>query len=543
MKIFISYSHKDEEWKNKLEKHLRVFELEGILESWSDRKIDTGEDWFLKIEEALNSSNIAILLITTDFLISDFILKKEVPTILKRRETENLIIFPIIIKPCNWQETEWLKEIQVQPKDAKPLSSYDNEKYEIESQLVEIAFKINNIFPISLKQLSKIKILFENLNISPSELKCVFDSILPRPNNFLFLTCHKEANLLFCMIDRLAMMLQTSEKKVPVLDFVIYIMNHYIDDSNTKTKVKTWLYETGKNFKLKKQDVNNLIEEKIELVCEQNSISYLLINLEEERKGTEKYQIQAWYFKNKENIKTLPRLFNDEDDKFWEGFKDKTFSLMELPYIVDRLLDNIYDYDSAITAKQLRIEFFLPQKLLFLEVDQWTLSQDRYDPIGSRYQITIRPKERYEKKYKRYLRNFRNCWDSDLLYKPPDSCKSFICQPNTHGLLEKLENGKLFFVLKFVPELKYLVNLIEEGTPFILWPRQINDEDEINKIEQLLACNTIDEIPENIRLERRKVIDDSSIDEKCITNHISLLWDDYDRPLPRSNYCKNSLSL
>jgi len=264
MKIFISYSHKDEEWKNKLEKHLRVFELEGILETWSDRKVETGEDWILKIKEALNFSNIAILLISKDFLISDFIKKKEVPTILKRRKTEDLIIFPIIIRPCNWEEVEWLKKIKVQPKDGKPLSSFGNEKDKIESQLAELASKINNIFPISLKQLSKIKSLFENLNISQDKLKRIFDRVLPSPNNFSFPLCHEKENLIFCIIDKLSMMLQTSENKVPVLDFVIYIMNHHIDDSNTKTKVKTWLHETEKKFELKIQDVNNSIKEKSE---------------------------------------------------------------------------------------------------------------------------------------------------------------------------------------------------------------------------------------------------------------------------------------
>jgi len=219
MKIFISYSHKDEKWKNKLEEHLRVFELEGILETWSDRKIETGEDWFLKIEEALNISNIAILLISKDFLTSNFILKKEVPAILKRRETGDLIIFPIIIRPCNWQETAWLKKIKVQPKDGKPLSSFDNEKDEIESQLAELASQIYNIFLISSKQHSKIK----------NEESKHFDSA---KSSFLdFLYTYKNILFIISSIIMLVLVFSFNNKEISIYFY------KYLNSKNYKYKL------------------------------------------------------------------------------------------------------------------------------------------------------------------------------------------------------------------------------------------------------------------------------------------------------------------
>ncbi len=87
--IFISYSHKDEEWKDKLVTHLRVLEIEGSCTLWDDRKIKVGNDWFPEIEKALNEAQIVIMLITANFLTSNFIRKEEVPRISSTASTQN----------------------------------------------------------------------------------------------------------------------------------------------------------------------------------------------------------------------------------------------------------------------------------------------------------------------------------------------------------------------------------------------------------------------------------------------------------------------
>jgi hypothetical protein len=81
-KIFISYSHKDEKWKDKLVEQLRVLELEGYCSLWDDRKIEMGVDWFPEIEKALQDADIAVMLISAHFLTSKFIRDQEVPRIL-----------------------------------------------------------------------------------------------------------------------------------------------------------------------------------------------------------------------------------------------------------------------------------------------------------------------------------------------------------------------------------------------------------------------------------------------------------------------------
>lgn len=121
--VFISYSHKDEEWKDRLITHLGVLEQEGILDLWDDRRIEVGEDWKPEIEKAINQASIAILMISANFLTSKFILSEEVPKLLARREKEGVRVIPLIVKPCAWTQVKWLSKIQARPKDGKPLSA------------------------------------------------------------------------------------------------------------------------------------------------------------------------------------------------------------------------------------------------------------------------------------------------------------------------------------------------------------------------------------------------------------------------------------
>ena len=148
--VFISYSHKDEEWKDKLVTHLGVLQEQGLLEIWEDRQIAGGDDWFPGIEKAIESANIAILMITANFLTSKFILGNEVPDLLKRREKHNLRIMPLIVKPCAWDTVKWLKPIQARPKDGSPLSGGND--FQIDSDLTDFAKEIHNLLNRVQKQ-------------------------------------------------------------------------------------------------------------------------------------------------------------------------------------------------------------------------------------------------------------------------------------------------------------------------------------------------------------------------------------------------------
>lgn len=141
--VFVSYSHQDEDWKNRLVKQLQVLEFEGALEIWDDRRISAGDDWLPKIEAAMVRSRAAVLLISAAFLTSGFIRQKEVPELLRRREQEGLRVIPVIVHPCPWTAVPWLSKIQARPKDGKPLDSFTKAK--AEQHLANLALEIRDL--------------------------------------------------------------------------------------------------------------------------------------------------------------------------------------------------------------------------------------------------------------------------------------------------------------------------------------------------------------------------------------------------------------
>jgi tetratricopeptide (TPR) repeat protein len=138
--VFISYSHKDEVWKDKLMTQLGVVQQEGLLNLWDDRRISAGEDWYQEIQEAMNAARVAILLVSADYLNSNFILSEEVSRLLERRNNEGLCIYPVIIRPCAWDKVKWLARLQLKPKDGKPLST--KKKSQVETDLASIAKEV-----------------------------------------------------------------------------------------------------------------------------------------------------------------------------------------------------------------------------------------------------------------------------------------------------------------------------------------------------------------------------------------------------------------
>lgn len=143
-KIFISYSHKDEkEWKDEIVSHLASLRNQDLIENWTDRQIEPGQ-WNTQIEQAMEEADIFLLLITHNFLASDYISSKEISTAYRKYKEGKAMIFPIICDSCAWQlqpvtklEKEfnaaknremyvWLGKFQAFPKDALPIKEWPN---------------------------------------------------------------------------------------------------------------------------------------------------------------------------------------------------------------------------------------------------------------------------------------------------------------------------------------------------------------------------------------------------------------------------------
>lgn len=105
--IFISYSHADDKWLKLLQKNLKVLaKYSGEIEYWVDTKLRGGDKWREEITKAIAAANIAILLVSTDFLASDFITSDELPPILRKAEEDGTRVLPLIVSPCEFVDSE-----------------------------------------------------------------------------------------------------------------------------------------------------------------------------------------------------------------------------------------------------------------------------------------------------------------------------------------------------------------------------------------------------------------------------------------------------
>src|SRR6266581_9251503 len=121
-KIFFCYAHEDEPLLNKLKAHLRPLQRQGLIDVWYDRDIDAGIEWEQAIKEQLNISQIILLLVSPDFMDSDYCYGTEMKLALKRHEQKEAQVIPVILRPCLWKSSP-LGKLQALPTDGKPVMS------------------------------------------------------------------------------------------------------------------------------------------------------------------------------------------------------------------------------------------------------------------------------------------------------------------------------------------------------------------------------------------------------------------------------------
>lgn len=125
-KVFISYAHKDESFKDNLEEHLSSLKRRGVIDAWSDREIIAGQEWENEIDENLSEANIILLLISSSFNNSDYCSSKEVSIAIQNHREGKAVVIPIILRPCDWHDMPF-SDLQGLPKDGVPVSKWDDE--------------------------------------------------------------------------------------------------------------------------------------------------------------------------------------------------------------------------------------------------------------------------------------------------------------------------------------------------------------------------------------------------------------------------------
>lgn len=102
--LFYSYSHRDETLRNELETHLKILERRNLISSWNDRQIEAGDDWKNEIDKNLESADIILLLISADFIASDYCYEKEMKCALERHNNGKAVVIPVILRDANWKK-------------------------------------------------------------------------------------------------------------------------------------------------------------------------------------------------------------------------------------------------------------------------------------------------------------------------------------------------------------------------------------------------------------------------------------------------------
>jgi TIR domain/KAP family P-loop domain len=130
--IYVSYSHKDKEWKERIVSQLRPF-LDSLIpdnwDFWDDSRIGAGREWNEEIQNAIDKASLVLMLVSKDFLASEFIIEIEAANFIERAKKTGISIIPILLHQCRWQQTDFIAQRQILPRDLIPLSVKTEEEF------------------------------------------------------------------------------------------------------------------------------------------------------------------------------------------------------------------------------------------------------------------------------------------------------------------------------------------------------------------------------------------------------------------------------
>lgn len=119
--LFFSYSHADEALRDQLEKQLSILKRQGVIETWHDRRIGAGEEIDAAISKNLASADIILLLVSPDFINSDYCYDREMTVAMERHERGEAVVIPVILRACDWHGAPFGK-LNATPPDGRPVT-------------------------------------------------------------------------------------------------------------------------------------------------------------------------------------------------------------------------------------------------------------------------------------------------------------------------------------------------------------------------------------------------------------------------------------
>ncbi len=126
VEVFYASAHEDEGFRSTLDKHLSLLQRQGIIAAWHDRQIVPGADRAQAIDEHLERASIILLLISADFLASDYCYGVEMQRALERHQTNEARVIPILLRPVDWKGAPFAHLLPL-PTNAQPITSWSNQ--------------------------------------------------------------------------------------------------------------------------------------------------------------------------------------------------------------------------------------------------------------------------------------------------------------------------------------------------------------------------------------------------------------------------------
>lgn len=136
-KVFFSYSHKDEGLRDQLETHLALLKNQGLIENWHDRRIVAGSAVDLSISEAMEASEVILLLISADFLASSYCYSREMKRAMERHDAKEARVIPVILRACDWHSAPF-GNLLATPRDGKPVTLWPD----VDQAFTEVAKQV-----------------------------------------------------------------------------------------------------------------------------------------------------------------------------------------------------------------------------------------------------------------------------------------------------------------------------------------------------------------------------------------------------------------
>jgi TIR domain len=186
LKLYFSYSHRDQEFVERLTMHLKPLEYRHAIRIHYNKMIEPGERWESALSAALEASDIVLFLISADFLASEYVYK-EIESALALQQSKGLRIIPVILRPCDWSGTP-LSQFQALPPGARPITSWPDQDGAFLEVITGIQREIEKIKTERLKKPTP-DVAFERPDLPKGyeRLRLAYLAVLENPELYPFL--------------------------------------------------------------------------------------------------------------------------------------------------------------------------------------------------------------------------------------------------------------------------------------------------------------------------------------------------------------------